>query len=79
MIRYYFDIVTNGKVAPDKEGLLLPGPDSARREASLSLAEIVLDELHSRTVSRLAVSVSVRSADGPVCEAVFQSDVRSLH
>jgi hypothetical protein len=70
MIRYYFDFVADGRVCPDKEGLILSGIESARREASLSLADLAQDKLRSeRSISSLAITV--RTDDGPVCEAVF--------
>jgi hypothetical protein len=77
MIRYYFDIVVDDEVTVDEEGVLLPDIKAARREASLSLAEIARDELLSaRTIARL--TISVRNKDGPVCEAAFHWDPKSL-
>ena len=77
MIRYYFDIVIDGEVAVDDEGLLLPDVAAARREASVSLTEIARNEFRSESsASRLAISV--RTADGPICEAAFQWNSKSL-
>jgi uncharacterized protein DUF6894 len=76
MIRYYFDVVIDNEVTADEEGLLLLDVESARREASLALAEIARDELRSvRTISQL--SVLVRTFEGPICEASFQWEPNS--
>jgi hypothetical protein len=75
MIRYYFDIVIDDEVVVDDEGSLLADVEAARREAAVSLAEIARTEL--RSTSRLAISV--RTDDGPVCEAAFQWNSKSLH
>jgi hypothetical protein len=77
MIRYYFDIVIDDRVTLDDEGVLLLDIEAARREASLSLAEIARDELRStRTISRL--SIIVRTTEGPVSEAFFKWDPKSM-
>lgn len=78
MIQYYFDIVIDDEVCVDEEGLLLPDLERAKREASLSLAEIARDRLRStRSISRL--SIVVRTIDGPISEAFVQWDPGSLH
>ena len=69
MARYFFDVIADGELAPDEEGMNLPNLDAARREASRSLAELARDTLRSDGVPRLVISV--RTEDGPVCEAVF--------
>jgi hypothetical protein len=70
MIRYFFDVIIDGEQATDEEGILLPGIEAARREASQSLADLARDELDAnRTISRLAISV--RIADVPICEVEF--------
>jgi hypothetical protein len=77
MIRYFFDIVIDDEVTPDEEGLLLPNIERARHEATLSLAEIARDQLRStRTISWL--SIVVRTVEGPVSEAFFEWDPKSL-
>jgi hypothetical protein len=77
MIRYYFDIVEDDQVSVDDEGLLLVDVNAAKREASLSLAEIARDKLRSaRTISRL--SIVVRTSDGLISEAHFKWDPKSL-
>lgn len=77
MTRYFFDIVSDGDVAVDEEGLLLPGLEAARRMASSSLAELARDELRfTQALAQLAICV--RTLDGPVCEATFHWALRSL-
>jgi hypothetical protein len=71
MIRFFFDLVRDGQVTADDDGLLLADAKSARAEASVALAEMARDEFRSdRLTSRLAISV--RTGEGPVCEAAFQ-------
>lgn len=43
MPRYFFDLVENGHVFRDTDGLLLDGPEEARSEAEKSLPPIVRD------------------------------------
>jgi len=53
MARYFFDVIADGELAPDEEGMNLPNLDAARREASRSLAELARDTLRSDGVPRL--------------------------
>jgi hypothetical protein len=77
MIRYYFDIVEDDQVAVDEEGLLLVDINAAKREASLSLAEIARDKLRSaRTISRL--SIVLRTDEGAISETSFRWDPKSM-
>jgi hypothetical protein len=69
MARFFFDVIADGDLAPDEEGMNLPNLDAARREASRALAEIARDAVRS-DVPRMVISV--RTEEGPVCEAVFQ-------
>jgi len=78
MIRYFFDIITDGEVAPDEEGLFLPDIEAARCEASLSLTEIARDSFRSAKWAE-RMTVSVRTGDGPVCEAAFHWKSTALH
>ncbi|MBR1249964.1 hypothetical protein JQ609_23935 [Bradyrhizobium sp. AUGA SZCCT0169] len=72
MIRYFFDVVTDGKVNPDEEGLLLPNTASARREASLFLVDFARDRFRFRSDQSIQqLAISVRTVDGPVCEAAI--------
>ena len=70
MARSFFDIVADGELNPDEEGMNLPNIEAARREASHSLADLARDAVRSEGTPRLVISV--RTEEGPVCEAVFQ-------
>jgi hypothetical protein len=47
MAQYFFDIIADGKLSPDEEGMILPNMDAARREASRSLADLARDNSYS--------------------------------
>jgi hypothetical protein len=66
----FFSIRFASKVARDEEGTILPNIDAARREASLSLADLARDTLRSEGSPSLVIEV--RTSDGPVFEAAFQ-------
>jgi hypothetical protein len=40
MAHYFFDIIADGKLSPNEEGMVLPSIDSPRREASRSLPDL---------------------------------------
>jgi hypothetical protein len=69
MTRYFFDVLANGKLAPDEEGMILPNIDAARTEASRALADLARDTLRSEGSPR--IGIEVRTADGPAFEAAF--------
>ena len=77
MMRYFFDITADGELTPDEEGMILPNIDAAWHEASDSLADLARDTVRSEGTPRLAISV--RTDDGPVCEAVFQWNIERKH
>jgi hypothetical protein len=77
MTRYYFDIVADGELVPDEEGMNLPNMDAARHEASHSLADLERETVRSEGFPRLAISV--RTSDGPVFEAAFQWGLTTRH
>ena len=69
MTRFFFDVLTNGKLTSDDEGMILPHMDAARTEASRSLGDLARDTLRSEGCPR--VSIEVRTSDGPAFEAAF--------
>jgi hypothetical protein len=71
MTRYFFDVLANGEIARDEEGTILPNIDAARREASLSLADLARDTLRSEGSPSLVIEV--RTSDGPVFEAALRA------
>jgi len=77
MTQYFFDIIADGKLAPDNEGTILPNLDAARRKASISLANLARDMGYVEGFPRFAVSV--RTSDGPVYETVLQWDLDTRH
>lgn len=77
MMRYYFDITMDGESSIDEEGALLENAEAARREAELSLAEIVRDTLPTSRVSQ--ISIIVRPEDGPITDATFCWQSKLLH
>ncbi|WP_156434718.1 DUF6894 family protein [Bradyrhizobium lablabi] len=70
MTRYFFDVLSNGKLTSDHEGAILPNIDAARKEATLALADLARDTLRSEGPPR--VGIEVRTSDGPAFEAAFQ-------
>lgn len=79
MTRYFFDVLSDGQLDHrDKVGVLLPDRAAAQREASLCLADLARDEFWSARPS-LRVAISVRTVEGPVCEAAYQWNSLSLH
>jgi hypothetical protein len=74
MPQYFFDIVADGELVPDEEGMNLPGLDAARREASHSLGDLARDTARP---DRLAISV--RTSDGPVFETAFRWDLETKY
>jgi hypothetical protein len=77
MVQYFFDIIADGQLAPDEEGMILPNIDAARREASRSLAHLARDADRSEGFPRFAISV--RTSDGPVYESVLEWDLETKH
>jgi hypothetical protein len=77
MPQYFFDIIADGQLAPDEEGMILPTMDAARREASRSLAHLARDADRSEGFPRFAVSV--RTCDGPVYESVLEWNSETKH
>jgi hypothetical protein len=73
MTRYFFDVMAAGNLIPDEEGMILPNMEAARREASRSLADLARDAVRNDGTPRLAISV--RTDDGPVCEAAFEWNI----
>jgi hypothetical protein len=77
MAQYFFDIIANGQLALDEEGMILPTMDAARREASRSLAHLARDADRSEGFPRFAISV--RTSDGPVFESVLEWNLETKH
>jgi hypothetical protein len=75
--QYFFDIIADGKLAPDEEGTILRDIDAARRKASISLANL------ARNMGRVegfpSFAISVRTSDGPVYESVLQWGLDTRH
>jgi hypothetical protein len=78
MYLYYFDVVADGEVIPDEEGMSLPNIDAARREAACSLAELARNALRSNKGSRRMANL-VRTREGPLFEESFQWESASVH
>jgi hypothetical protein len=70
MAQYFFDVIADGKLIPDEEGMNLPNLDAARREAHRSLADLAREVIRTEHPPRL--TISVRGSEGPVFEASFQ-------
>jgi hypothetical protein len=70
MVRYFFDVIADGALVRDEEGMILPNMDAAQREASQSLADLAREII--RTKRPPILTISVRTSEGPVCEASFQ-------
>jgi hypothetical protein len=59
MARYFFDIITDGKLIPDEEGMNLPDIAAVRWEAQRSLADLALDVIRSEHSPKLTMSCAV--------------------
>jgi hypothetical protein len=80
MTQFFFDIIADGKLAPDKEGTNLPDLDAARRKASISLANLARNMGYVEGVQGFPrFAISVRTSDGPVYETVLQLDLETRH
>jgi hypothetical protein len=77
MAQYFFDIIADGRLAPDEEGTILPDIDAARRKASISLANLARNIGNAEAFPRFAISV--RTCDGPVYETVLQWGLETKH
>jgi len=77
MAQYFFDVIADGKLAADKEGTILPDIDAARREATISLANLARNMGRLEGFPRFAISV--RTSDGPVYETVLQWGLDTRH
>jgi hypothetical protein len=77
MAQYFFDVIADGKLIPDEEGMNLPNIDAARLEATCSLADLARDIIRSKRPP--ALTISVRNSEGPVFEASFQWDLETKH
>jgi len=72
MTRYFFDVLNNGNVASDDEGMILPSMDAARREAYRTLGDLAHDTLRSiGAPTSPRVGIEVRTSDGPIFEAAI--------
>lgn len=69
MTRYFFDVLSNGKLTSDEEGTVLPNIDAARKEATLALGDLARETLRSSGSPR--VGIEVRTSEGPKFEAAF--------
>jgi hypothetical protein len=76
MKRYFFDIRDGDILAVDEEGMELPNIRAAQEEAALSLADMTRDRISSKP--RWHIAIEVRDDDGPVMEASFQWQQRTL-
>jgi len=77
MPQYFFDILTDGELIPDEEGISLPSLNAARREASRSLADLLRDII--RTEHPPSLTISVRDSEGPVFETCFEWHLETVH
>jgi hypothetical protein len=70
MAHYFFDVIADGALVPDEEGMILLNMDAARREASRSLADLAQEVIRTEQPPKL--TISGRTSEGPVFEASFQ-------
>jgi hypothetical protein len=77
MALYFFDIITDGILAPDLEGMVLPNMDAARRKASRALANLARGTGASERLPKL--TVSVRTSEGPVFETALKRALQTTH
>ena len=77
MTQYFFDIITDGKLAPDEKGISLPNIDAARRKASRALADFARASVLSERPPKMIVSV--RTSEGPVFETALKWGLHTMH
>ena len=77
MARYYFDVIADGQLVPDEEGMNLPNIAAARWEVHRSLADLACDVIRTEHPPKL--TISVRGSEGPVFEATFQWALKTTH
>jgi hypothetical protein len=77
MAQYFFDVIADGKLIPDEEGMKLPDLAAARQEAHRSLADLAREVVRTERPPKL--TILERSSEGPVFEATFQWSLEALH
>lgn len=73
MPRYYFDLVDEGELFPDEEGLELTDLRAVQAEAAKSLADMARDAVHtaSADTGRRHMAVQVRDEFSQLMEVKF--------
>jgi hypothetical protein len=73
MPRYFFH-VQDGERIPDEEGLVLPGPDAARKEAVVAAGEMLKDSAAKVWTGEDWRMWVVDEAGKPVCALRFTAE-----
>ena len=68
MPKYFFHLVhTDGSTVPDDEGLELKDDHAARREAAVSISDLIADSLDDK-LKPLQITVEIVQEDGQVVD-----------
>ena len=73
MPHFYFDLVENGEILRDDDGVMLGGIEAAKVEARKALADLVREEIRDGAMTRRPGEVAVHIRDhteGPVVVTV---------
>jgi hypothetical protein len=79
MGRYFFDLLVDGDITRDDEGVELGSPEDAGREAAVILAEVARDYAKSEGLTTLALSVAVRDERHAILKSELTVDSTSLN
>jgi hypothetical protein len=78
MYLFFFDVMTDGEVISDEEGMRLPNIDAAKREATYSLADLAKSAIRS-TAGFRRMAILVRSSEGPLFQESFEWESSAVH
>jgi hypothetical protein len=74
MVKFYFNLQTNGAVLNDPEGMDLPDLDAARHEATRAAREMAAASVTAGSETSVD-AILVTDAEGRVLATIFLSDM----
>ena len=77
MALYYFDLIDEGGLSIDEEGVELPSLRAVQAEAARALADMARDAVTTGANKRY-MAIDVRDENGPVMQVRFNFEVETL-
>ncbi|MBR1157100.1 DUF6894 family protein [Bradyrhizobium sp. JYMT SZCCT0428] len=79
MTRFFFDLKFDGESpSTDEEGIVMPGLDEARMEATRSLTDLSKEMVLSGKLTN-SLAVIIRDDSGPVLQATLNFEMKRLN